>query len=67
MSSILDYVPPPPEDNARIEASIKALIEYREYILTKMRENSLIDFTKLVNHDRAKTPIYNSRAVENVT
>jgi hypothetical protein len=43
------------------------LIEWREYILAKMRENSFISFTKLVNHDRAKTPIYNSRAVENIT
>lgn len=63
---IFDYVPPPPEDNARIEASIKALIEQREYILAKMRENSFISFTNLVNHDRAKTPIYNSRAVKNI-
>ena len=61
-----DYVPPPPDDDARIEASIKALVEQREYILAKMRENSLIDFTKLVNYDRTKTPIYNSRAVKNI-
>ena len=46
---IIDYMPPPPEDNARIEASIKDLTEWRDYILAKMRENSLIDFTKLVN------------------
>lgn len=63
---IIDYMPPPPEDDARIEASIKALIEWREYILAKMRENSLIDFTKLVNYDRTKTPLYNSRAVKNI-
>ncbi len=63
---IIDYMPPPPEDNARIEASIKDLIEWRDYILAKMRENSLIDFTKLVNYDRTKTPIYNSRAVKNI-
>ena len=46
---IFDYVPPPPEENARIEASIKDLIEWREYILAKMREESLVSFTKLVN------------------
>ena len=63
---IIDYMPPPPEDNARIEESIKDLVEWREYILAKMRENSLIDFTKLVNYDRTKTPLYNSRAVENI-
>jgi hypothetical protein len=63
---IIDYMPPPPEDNARIEASIKDLIEWRDYILAKMRENSLIDFTKLVNYDRTKTPLYNSRAVKNI-
>ena len=63
---IIDYMPPPPEDNARIEASIKDLVEWREHILAKMRENSLIDFTKLVNYDRTKTPIYNSRAVKNI-
>ena len=63
---IIDYMPPPPEDNARIEASIKDLVEWREHILAKMRENSFISFTKLVNHDRAKTPIYNSRAVKNI-
>jgi len=63
---IIDYMPPPPEDNARIEASIKDLTEWRDYILAKMRENSLIDFTKLVNYDRAKTPIYNSRAIKNL-
>ena len=64
---IIDYMPPPPEDNARIEASIKDLTEWQDYILAKMRENSLIDFTKLVNYDRTKTPLYNSRAVENIT
>ena len=66
---INDYIPPPPEDaevNARVEASIKDLVEWREHILAKMRENSFISFTKLVNHDRAKTPIYNSRAVKNI-
>ena len=47
--SIIDYVPPPPEDNARIEALIKAMIEQREYILAKMREEILDSFTKLVN------------------
>lgn len=64
---VIDYVPPPDDDDARIEASIKALIEQRENILAKMRENSLIDFTKLVNHDGTKTPIYDSRAVKNFT
>lgn len=63
---IFDYVPPPPEDDARIEASVKDFIEWREYILAKMRENSLIDFTNLVNYDRTKTTIYNSRAVKEI-
>ena len=65
---VIDYVPPPQDDyDARKEASIKALIEQREYIFAKMRENSLINFTKLVNHDGTKTPIYDSRAVKNFT
>lgn len=62
---IFDYVPPPDLDE-KLDRSIKDFIEWREYMLAKMRENLLLDFTKLVNYDRTKTTIYNSRAIEEI-